>query len=190
MKEKHFVIALALLVLPVSFGGGLSAGSKAAAAMDAANLNSRMTAKLRSRVVHGFTTDQVATLFAGSPIGRDDMGPTSGLFVSSFDATKSREDALAVVGSSSNVNNSAAGFPMFDSFNGSDTAQRSGAPSSGPFGIGAGGGNSGPGGPGPVNPNVPISTPEPGTLLLLASGLAMLGGLARRRAVSADTISK
>jgi hypothetical protein len=206
MKDKHFVIALILLILPVSFGGDLSAGSKAAAEMDAANANSRLAAQRRMHAVHGFTAAEMAALLAGSPIGHDHMGQTSGVFVSSFDATKSREDVrcdpgtnetgnrefnsmnadcFAVTGGSANMKSSASGFPMYDSFSGSDTTQHSGAASSGPFGIGAGGGagggGNGPISPGPINPNVPISTPEPGTLFLLAGGLVMLGMIARQR---------
>jgi hypothetical protein len=201
MRDKHFVIALALLVLPLSFGGDLSAGSKAAAEMNVANTNIRLGAKRRIHIAHGFTAAQIAALIAGSPIARDDMGQTTGVFVSSFDATNSHEDmrcgpadCFAVAGSSAFVKSSASGFPMYDSFSGSDTAQHFGAAGSGPFGIGAGGSGGAPGsgngpiGPGPVNPNVPISTPEPGTLLLLASGLLMLGALARQQ-MRRETIS-
>ena len=175
--------------------------------MEAANANSRLALKRGTHVAHGFTAAQMATMFAGSPIGYDDMGRTNGLFLSSFDVTKSRgdlrcgsatnamadqksknlgDDCFASDGRSSNTNTSASGFPMYDSFTGSETAQHSGGVGSGPYGLGAGGsggGGNGPIGPGPVNPTVPISTPEPGTLMLLASGLLVLGGLAKRRAV-------
>jgi hypothetical protein len=207
MKDKHFIIALALLVLPLSFGGDSTAGTKAAADMDASN---RASLKRNGHVMHGFTVAEMAALLAGSRIGSSDMGKTSESFVSSFDANRSREDVgcgnttnltsdpkldnlisncFAVDGGSANAKSSAAGFPMYDSFKGSETAQYSHTSgNSGPIGGGAGGGSTNPIVNGPVNPNAPISAAEPGTLMMLMAGLLTLGTFARRRMWS-ETIS-
>jgi hypothetical protein len=205
MKDKHLIITLALLVLPLSFGGGSTAGTKAAADMDASH---RASARRQNHVMHGFTVAEMAALLAGSRIGSSDVEKTNGLFVSSLDANKSREDArcgssinatsntkvdesnadcFAISGGTANAMNSASGFPMYDSFKGSDTSQyfHTGG-SNGLTGVGAGGGGVGGGSAGPIvnepiNPNAPISAPEPGTLLMLASGLLLLGMFARLR---------
>ncbi len=204
MRDKHFVIALTLLVLPLSFGGDSSAGTKAAAEMNAANTKFRLS---QMRVTHGFTAAQMEALLAGSRIGNGDMARTSESFVSSFDATKAREDSrcgsatnlnadcFAIDGGSANTKSSASGFPMYDRFSGSDSSQHSGtAGGTGPVGVGiGGGGGGGPIGPGQVEPVVPvvpvIATPEPGTLMQLVSGLLMLGGFARRKMRSAIAVS-
>ena len=83
---------------------------------------------------------------------------------------------------------------MYDSFRGSDTAQYSHAGgNTGPIVGGAGGGVGGGGSVGaivndPVNPVAPISTPEPGTLMMLATGLLILG-IAARRQIRSTTVS-
>ena len=204
MRDKHFVIALTLLVLPLSFGGDSSAGTKAAAEMDATNAKFRLSQK---RVTHGFTAAQMAALLAGTPFGNGDTARTSESFVSSFDATRGQEDArcgsatnlsadcFAIDGGSGNTKSSASGFPMYDRFNGSDSSQHSGtAGSAGPLGVGIGGGGGGGStGPGPLDPVVPVvpvvTTPEPETLMLLIGGLLMLGGFARRKMRGAIAVS-
>ena len=208
MKEKHFVIALALLVLPLSFGGGSAAGTKAAAEMDATN---RASVRRHGYVNHGFTVAEMAALLSGSGVGSNDMGDGNELFVSSFDAKKDgrcgdtanatgnpkldklNSDCFAINGGTSNANNSASGFPMYDAFKGSDTAQYS--HTAGNSGAGAGGAGGGVGGGSvnpivndPVNPTAPISAPEPGTLIMLATGVVMLGSFARRR-MRRETVS-
>jgi PEP-CTERM motif len=211
MKDKHFIITLALLVLPLSFGGGSTAGTKAAAEMAASN---RASLKRHGHVMHGFTVAEMAALLAGRRIGSADVGKANELFVSSFDLNRSREDArcgsttnvtsstkidnlngncLGDDGGSANARSSASGFPMYDSFKGSDTAQYSHtAGNSGPIGGGSsgglGGGSVNPIVNGPVNPNVPISAPEPGTLMMLSAGLVILGSFARRR-MRRETVS-
>jgi len=198
MKDKHFIIVLALLVLPLSFGGGSAAGTKATAEMDASH---GASTKRQNHVIHGFTVAEMAALLAGSSIGSSDMGKASEMFVSSLDSNKSREDARCgsvkldnlngncfAFDDGANANNSASGFPMYDSFKGSDTAQHSQASgNSGLIGAGTGGGGGVGGGSvnpivnDPVNSNAPISAPEPGTLMMLATGLLMLGIFARQR---------
>lgn len=199
MKDKHFIIALALLVLPLSFGGDSSAGTKTAAEMDASH---RASAKRQNHVIHGFTAAEMAALLAGSRIGSSDTGKTSELFQSSLTANKSGDDArcgtncFAITGGSPSTNNSASGFPMYDSFRGSDSSQYSHVGGNTGLVGGAGGGGVVGGGTAnpivndPINPTTPISAPEPGTLTMLGIGLLMLGMFARRRmrsvAVSAN----
>jgi hypothetical protein len=200
VKDKHFIIALTALILPLSFGGGSAAGTKAAAEMNASH---RASAKRQNYVTHGFTVAEMAALLAGSRIGSSDIGSTNELFVSSLDANRDARcgnamsdtkldklngDCIAINGGSSNARNSASGFPMYDSFKGSDTSQYShSAGNSGLIGAGAGGGGGVGGGSvnpivnDPVNPTVTISAPEPGTLMMLVSGLLMFGIFARRR---------
>jgi hypothetical protein len=214
MRDKHFITALILLVLPLSFGGDSSTGTKAGSELDAASAKFRQSQK---RTTHGFTAAEMAALLlAGTPIGNGDVARTSESFVSSFDVTRSREDArcgsatdvngnpeienlnadcFAIDGVSLNTKSSASGFPMYDRFSGSDRSQysrTSGTP--GPFGVGIGGGGGvGPIGTEPANPVVPVvpvvATPEPGTLLLLLGGLLTLGGFARRRTSGAAETS-
>jgi hypothetical protein len=211
MKDKHFIFALALLVLPLSFGGDSTAGTKAAAEMDASH---RVSLKRRGYVVHGFTVAQMAELLAGIPIGSPAMGKTKELFVSSLDASKDAHcgnaanvtsdpnpeklngDCFALNGGDASAKNSASGFPMYDSFRGSDTAQYShSGGNNGPIGVGSGAGGGAGGGASmgpivndPVNPTAPISAPEPGTLMMLATGLVMLGAFARRK-MRGETVS-
>jgi hypothetical protein len=206
MKDKHFITALALLVLPLSFGGGSAAGTKAAAEMDASHREFR---KQHRYVAHGFTVAEMAALVAGSPIGSGDASKPNELFVSSLDANrytpcggtanvaadaklgKLNGDCFALSSGAVNAKTSASGFPMYDSFRGSETSQYSHAGgNSGVIGGGSGGGpGSGSAGPipnDPANPNAPISAPEPGTLMMLASGLLILGTFARRRMRTAN----
>jgi len=194
-----------VLVLPLSFGGDTTAGTRPVEATSASDVN--YSHSLKNATAHGLglTAADVAGRFAG------DLGRPIGTFVSPFDAAATRgvltceppanadedpevrsvnEDCFSADGGPLSAESSAIGFPLYDSFNGSDTSEYSHTAGSASL-IGPGlGGASGPIGSGPGNGNTPIATPEPGTLMLLACGLITLAGLARRQmhweAVSSD----
>ncbi len=173
MKDKHIVIAMALFVLPLSFGGDSAAGTKAATEMEASHRASRMR---HGYVAHGFTVAEMAALLAGSPFGSTNIGKANELFVSSLDTNRDSRcgsavniasnsnleklngDCFALNSGAANAKNSASGFPMYDSFRGAATAQYFYAGgNSGPIGGGSGGGGGG-GSVGPIvnEPGIPL----------------------------------
>jgi hypothetical protein len=200
MTEKHYAIALALLLLPISFGSDSSAGMT-----DATDAGSFQELKNPTRAGDGFTAADMASLPAANPVSdTNNFGQPIESFVSSFDASMTRadvncgrpesvtenladdnlnSDCLPTAGVARGATSSAAGFPMYDSYSGSETSQYSRAGgSSGPISVAFGGGGSGgPIGSGPGNPDVPVSTPEPGTLLLSVCGLLMFAAISTRR---------
>jgi hypothetical protein len=196
MNDKHFKVALILLTLPLSFGGGTTAGTMAKTT-GAADTNSFPSFKKSATGSRGFRSSDVAGRFGASPSDfADDLGRTPGAFVSSFGAVDTNCLSSTTVnqnpeldrpngdcfpaGNNSSAGNSAMGFPMYDSSSNSETSQYSHvAGSAGPLGpAGAFGGGIG-SGTGPTS--TPIATPEPGSLVLLVGGLLTLAGLAGRR---------
>jgi len=201
MNDKHFKVALILLTLPLSFGGGTTAGTAAAKTIGAADGNNLLSLKGSARGHRGFQPADVPVRFGASLGGfGDGLGRTPGTFVSSFGAVDTNCLSSTTVnqnptvdrlnadcfpaGNNSNTGSSAMGFPMYDSFKNSETSQYSHVTGSvGPLGPGSGffggGGSGGGSGNGPTS--TPIATPEPGSFVLLASGLILLAGLASRR---------
>jgi PEP-CTERM motif-containing protein len=190
MSDKHYKVALILLTLPLSFGGGTSAG-KTTGAADANNLLSLKESTAGHR---GFQPTDVAGRFgASSSDFGDGLGRIPEMYVSSFGVAAIKRDASCVnlnssclsTGDTFSAGNSAMGFPMYDSFRNSETSQYShSAGSAGPLGPGGGsfGGGGGGGGGSSAGPtSTPIATPEPGSFMLLAGGLILLAGLAGRR---------
>jgi hypothetical protein len=196
MNDKHFKVALILLTLPLSFGGGTTAGTTAKL-NDTADANNSLSLKKSAMSSRGFRASDVAGRFGASPNGfADGVGRPSGTFVSSISAVETNCLSGTAVnrnaeldhpnadcfpsGNNLRTGNSAMGFPMYDSFNNSETSRYSRAAGSmGPLGpTGAFGGAVG----SSVGPtSTPIATPEPGSFVLLAGGLLMLAGLASRR---------
>jgi hypothetical protein len=185
MTDKHYKVALILLTLPLSFGGGTSA-EKTTGAADANNLLSLNRPATGHR---GFQPADVAGRFGAGPSDfGDSPGGTPGTFVSSFGAAGIKRDPNCVnlngnclsAGDNFSTGSSAMGFPMYDSFKNSETSQYS--HSAGSAGqLGAGGGSFGGGGSSTEPTSTPIATPESGSLVLLTGGLTMLAGLASRR---------
>lgn len=197
MNDKHFKVALILLTLPLSFGGGTTAGTMAVKPVDAADANNFLSLKKSATGSRGFRPSDVAGRFGASPDNfADGLGRAPGTFVSSFSSADTNclsstgvnqnpeldhpYGNCLPVGGNSSAGNSAMGFPMYDSFNNSEISQYSHvAGSAGPLGpAGAFGGGVG-SGTGPTS--TPIATPEPGSFALLAGALLALAGLAGRR---------
>jgi len=199
MNDKHFKVALILLTLPLSFGGGTAAGTTAAKTIGDADANNLLSLKESARNHRGFQPADVPGRFGASISGiADGLGRESGMFVSSFGANDTncvssttlnqnpevdRLNANCFPGGDNSIaGNSSTGFPIYDSSNNSDTSQYSHVVGSAyPLGP-AGGFGGGPGGGSGTGPNsTPIATPEPGSFVLLVGGLLALAGLAGRR---------
>jgi hypothetical protein len=201
MIDKHYKVAMILLTLPLSFGGGNArTTAKTIGAADSKNL---LTLKSATGS-HGFRTTDVAGRFGASPGDfAGGLGHAPGTFVSSFNVAGTTRDAnclnatleienpqvewlngdcLPSGGEKSIGGNSNMGFPMYDSSKNFDTSQYSRvAGGSGTFGPAGGvfGGSGGGSSTGPTS--TPVATPEPGSFVLLAGGLLMLAGLVLRR---------
>jgi hypothetical protein len=199
MNQKHFASALIFLLLPLSFGVGKTDATKTEGTTGASD-----PIQFQIDTLHGFTA---ADISRRQSVFTTDVADDSGLpittFVSSFDASVTRIDGRCERPINRNKNpgvnrlngdclsaggaQGTMGFPMYDSFSGSDRSQYSrtvGALGGIGPGLGAGGGSIGPGSGTVTNPvvNPAIVTPEPGTILLLAIGLLSLAAVAGRRA--------
>jgi hypothetical protein len=206
MIDKHYKVALILLTLPLSFGGGTTAGPapKTSAAADA---NSLLTLKTAGGH-QGFRPADVAGRFSTTSsefVGGFEHAPDA--FVSSFDAAGTTRDANCLKattkignpqverlngdcfpsGENFSAGNSGMDLPVYDSSTNSDRSQYSHvagsagliASTGGVYAGGSGGGSGGSSGTEPTS--TPIATPEPGSFVLLAGGLLMLAGFAVRR---------
>jgi len=184
MTDKHFLYALIVLLLPLSFGVDTAAGTKTPEMIGASNTSHSASLKNAIPGLRGFTINDVPRRFGAIPsVYTADIGQPIATFVSSFDAPVRRADTDAA--------RLEIDFPLYESFSGSDASaySRSGG-SVWPIGIGVGGGRgAAPLGTMPRNPNIPITTPEPGTFLMLACGLLTLAGLTRRRMLRATVHS-
>lgn len=201
MNDKHYKVALILLTLPLSFGGG-TAGGTSAKAIGAADANNQLSLKEPTRGHRGFQPADVPGRFDESLSGfADGWGRSPSSFVSSFGASGIKRNANCLgaitegpeadrlngdcfpARDNSGVGNSSMGFPMYNSSKNSEISQHSHeAGSARPISVEGGffGGVSG-GGSGSGPTSTPTATPEPGSFVLLAGGLIMLVGLARRR---------